>query len=60
MISIHKALASLDSGHASHLISCCFISIHKALASLDLLILLFQAVILISIHKALASLDSRE
>ena len=58
LISIHKALASLDRAEIKILGQPFFISIHKALASLDLIRGEKQLCIAaISIHKALASLD---
>ena len=58
-ISIHKALASLDSKSNTN-VAMMGISIHKALASLDCAAVA-RAVIggVISIHKALASLDGK-
>ena len=57
-ISIHKALASLDSNMFWVNTKNLGISIHKALASLDSSLKFLCSHTVISIHKALASLDS--
>ena len=57
VISIHKALASLDEDEYDGGYYILHISIHKALASLDSDMPSFRCGCQISIHKALASLD---
>ena len=57
IISIHKALASLDFSNLYRIYTGFYISIHKALASLDENAVWLTPVAFISIHKALASLD---
>ena len=58
MISIHKALAGLDTTVSVARTKANIISIHKALAGLDMSKVKFTTTIDISIHKALAGLDA--